>query len=79
MSIIKSLVNYYVKGLKPKEKSFIELNTSFWKKQYKSTQAVGNKYVLVFNEAYPLILVGNAHISSMIAVERGLKLLFVIV
>ena len=78
MSIIKSLVNYYVKGLKPKEKSFIELNTSFWKKQYKSTQAVGNKYVLVFKEAYPLILVGNAHISSMIAVERGLKLLFVI-
>jgi sensor histidine kinase YesM len=58
------------------EKKFIEMNSSFWAEQ--KPKKVREKYVFVAMEQYPLILVGNAHISSLIAAAKKLKLLFLI-
>ena len=57
---------------------FVEINSLYWKQQFISANKQKNKYVFVLQEAYPLILIGNTHISSMITVERGFKLLLVI-
>jgi hypothetical protein len=78
ISIIKDFVYYCVKGLRPHEKAFVELNSMYWKQECSSSQKPQNKFVYVLKESYPLILIGNIHVSSMIAVEHGLKLLLLV-
>ena len=78
ISTITDFIYYSIKGLRPYEKDFVEINSSFWDIEWSSTQEPNDKYIFVLKEAYPLILVGNIHISSMIAVERGLKILILV-
>ena len=78
ISIITEFVYYCFKGLRPYERKFVEINSLYWKQQYNSINNKKDKYIYVLKEAYPLILIGNTHISSMIAAERGLKVLLVI-
>jgi len=78
LSILREIVYYLLKGLRPNGNKFYDENSLYWKQQYASAKEPKGRYICVLNEAYPLILVGNVHISSMIAIERGLKLLTVI-
>lgn len=78
MSTIKEFAYYCFKGLRPYEIKFVEMNSLFWTQQCRSGKKSGEKYIYVLNESYPLILVGNTHIGSMIALERGLKMLIII-
>jgi hypothetical protein len=78
ISIVKDFIYYCRKGLRPFERKFIEINQKYWGQEYISDHKTANKYIIVLTESYPLSLIGNTHISSMIGVERGLKLLLII-
>ena len=60
------------------EKEFIQINLDFWKENKQKHKVSKNRYVLIVPESYPLILVGNAHIASFIAEEKGLRPLFLV-
>ena len=68
----------YWQPLTASEKAFIETNSSFWKRYSQRQVKCESKYIFVRREQYPLILIGNAHISSIIASAKNLKLLFLI-
>ncbi len=60
------------------EKEFIEMNRTFWEGYAGKACAPSSGFIFVRPEQYPLILVGNAQISSFIAVEKNLGQIFLI-
>lgn len=74
-----SFIDIFLKPLGFYEKIFIGMNRQFWN-DYASrkTGQVGDGYILVNREEYPVIFVGNAQIGSLIALNKNLKLLFLL-
>ena len=60
------------------ECAFIAENRRFWEPYSADQEAPADEYLLVTPEIYPLILIGNAQIASVVARQKQLRLLFLL-
>lgn len=79
---IARFINVRVRGMfrrnTAQEKEFINVNQNFWKANKNTRQVPSDQFIFVHYELYPLALLGNLHIASIIASLRDARLLLIV-